>query len=55
MDNEEWIRLPPEGQKCPVTGLARTSLSEILKERDPQTGELFVLSLKIQVRRPDEQ
>jgi len=43
MDNEQWIRPPPEGQKCHVTGLARTSLSEILKKSDPQAGELCAL------------
>lgn len=40
-----WIRLPAEGEKCPVTGLYRTALSEILEERNPATGEKCVLSI----------
>ena len=40
--SEEWIRLPRPKERCPVTGLSRTSLVEILDEKDPATGELCV-------------
>ena len=40
--SEEWIRLPRPKKRCPVTGLSRTSLVEILDEKDPATGELCV-------------
>lgn len=46
MENDQWLRLPPEGEKCPVTGLYRTALAEILEDRDPLTGEKCVLSLE---------
>jgi hypothetical protein len=39
---DEWIRLPKEGEKCPHTGLSRTSLNELLNEADPETGEKLV-------------
>lgn len=42
---EEWIRLPDPGERCPVTGLSRTSLAEILAETDPETGEKLVVSI----------
>jgi hypothetical protein len=41
---DEWIRLPKEGEKCPHTGLSRSSLNEILSETDPATGEKLVRS-----------
>ncbi|MEI8341088.1 MAG: hypothetical protein WCH43_06065 [Verrucomicrobiota bacterium] len=41
---DEWIRLPADGEKCPHTGLSRSSLNEILNETDPETGEKLVLS-----------
>lgn len=39
----EYIRLPKPGEKCPLTGLSRTSLVEVIDERDPQSGEFLVL------------
>jgi len=39
---EEWIRLPKPKERCAYTGLSRTSLIEIIDEKDPQTGEYFV-------------
>ena len=41
---DEWIRLPADGEKCPHSGLNRSSLNEILNETDPETGEKLVLS-----------
>ncbi len=46
MENDEWLRLPAQGQRCRVTGLYRTSLLEILNERDALTGEKSVLSIE---------
>ena len=43
--NPEWIRLPKEGEKCPLTGLSRSSLNEIVDEVDPDTGEKVLLSV----------
>ena len=48
MDDDSWIRLPEEGEKCKVSGLSRTGLSELLEEADPVTGEKYVLSLRKQ-------
>jgi len=48
MDNDSWIRLPAEGERCKVSGLSRTGLSELLEESDPVTGERFILSQRIQ-------
>ena len=42
MDDDIWIRLPEEGSRCPHSGLARTSLRELVLERHPITGEFFV-------------
>ncbi len=39
----EDTRLPKPGEKCPLTGLSRTSLVEVIDERDPQSGEFLVL------------
>lgn len=39
----EYIRLPKPGERCPVTGLSRTSLVELIEERDPESGEFVVL------------
>lgn len=39
----EYIRLPKPGERCPVTGLSRTSLAEVIDERDPVSGERLVL------------
>jgi len=39
----EYIRLPKPGERCPLTGLSRTSLVEVIDERDPESGEPFVL------------
>jgi hypothetical protein len=41
----EWLRLPKDQEKCPVSGLSRSSLNEILNETDPVTGEKLVESL----------
>lgn len=38
----EWIRLPKPKERCCYTGLSRTSLVEILDEKDPKTGESLV-------------
>lgn len=46
MDDEAWIRLPNEGERCKISGLSRTGLSEILEEADPDTGEKYVLSVR---------
>ena len=46
MEDNEWPRLPAEGDKCFVTGLYRSSLAEILEERNPSTGEKYVLSVE---------
>jgi hypothetical protein len=40
---EEWIRLPKPRERCLTTGLSRTSLVELLDERDPETGDLLIL------------
>lgn len=42
---DEWIRLPKPRERCLTTGLSRTSLVELLDERDPQTGNLLILQL----------
>ncbi len=39
---EEWIRLPKPRERCLTTGLSRTSLVELLDERDPETGSLLI-------------
>ena len=48
MDDEAWIRLPDEGERCKTSGLSRTGLSELLEEADPVTGEKYVLSMRKQ-------
>jgi hypothetical protein len=48
MDDDCWIRLPDEGERCKVSGLSRTGLSELLEEADPLTGEKYVISLRKQ-------
>ena len=48
MEDDSWIRLPEEGEKCKISGLSRTGLSELLEEADPVTGEKFVLSMRKQ-------
>lgn len=48
MDDEAWIRLPDEGERCKVSGLSRTGLSELLEEADAVTGEKYVLSMRKQ-------
>jgi hypothetical protein len=48
MDDDFWIRLPEEGEKCKISGLSRTGLAELLEEADPVTGEKYVLSLRKQ-------
>lgn len=45
MTDDAWIRLPEEGSRCEHTGLSRTSLRNLLDERDPSTGEFFVESI----------
>ncbi len=40
----EWIRLPKDQERCPLTGLSRASLNQILSETDPETGEKLVES-----------
>lgn len=40
---DEWIRLPKPRERCLTTGLSRTSLVELLDERDPETGDLLIL------------
>lgn len=45
MDDSVWIRLPDEGERCPVSGLSRTSLAELLEETDPVTGEKLIVSM----------
>jgi len=42
---DDWIRLPKDQEKCPYTGLSRSTLNEILTETDPLTGEKLVKSL----------
>ena len=44
MSDEEWLRLPDEGERCAVSGLSRTSLAELLEETDSTTGEKCVAS-----------
>jgi len=39
----EYIRLPKPGERCPLTGLSRTSLVEVINERDRESGEFLVL------------
>jgi len=43
---EEWIRLPRPKERCTVTGLSRTSLAEILDEKNPATGEPYVMQYR---------
>jgi len=45
MSDTEWLRLPEEGKRCTVTGLSPSSLTELLNERDPETGELLIRSI----------
>jgi len=45
-DDSEWIRLPRPRERCAVTGLSRTSLVEIIDEKDPRTGEYFLKQYK---------
>lgn len=45
MEESEWIRLPDVGERCPITGLSRTSLAELLEETDPITGEKLIVSM----------
>lgn len=42
----EWMRLPKPKERCPVTGLSRTSLVEILDEKNPATQEPYVLQMR---------
>ena len=42
-EKNEWMRLPKTRNRCPVTGLSRTSLVELLDERDPSTGDFLIL------------
>jgi hypothetical protein len=30
-DNSVWIRLPRPGERCPITGLSRSSLAELVR------------------------
>ena len=46
VEEDAWIRLPDESERCKISGLSRTGLSELLEEADPVTGEKFVLSLR---------
>ncbi len=39
----EWVRLPKPRERCPLTGLSRTSLVEVIQARDPKTGEYLVV------------
>ena len=48
MDDDCWIRLPDEGERCKISGLSRTGLTELLEEADPVTGEKYVLSMRKQ-------
>lgn len=44
--DDEWMRLPKPRERCPITKLSRTSLVEILDERDPETGEYLVKQMR---------
>ena len=44
--DDEWIRLPRPKEKCRYTGLSRTSLVEVLDEKDPLTGEPYVIQMR---------
>ena len=44
-ENDDWIRLPEEGTRCPHTGLSRSCLRELVMERHPVTGEYLVESV----------
>jgi len=41
--SEEWIRLPKPKEKCPITGLPRSTLVDLLNTKDPKTGEYVIL------------
>jgi hypothetical protein len=43
---EEWMRLPRPKARCPITGLSRTSLVEIIDEKDPVTHEPYVKQMR---------
>lgn len=45
-DEKVWMRLPKPKERCKVTGLSRTSLAEILDEKDPKTGEPYVVQYR---------
>lgn len=45
-NDDEWIRLPKPKERCPITNLSRTSLVEILDEKDPVTGEHLVKQMR---------
>jgi hypothetical protein len=38
----EWVRLPRPRERCPLTGLSRTSLVELLDLKDTQSGEYLI-------------
>lgn len=42
------MRLPKPRERCPVTGLSRTSLAEILDEIDPATQEPYVRQMRVE-------
>ncbi len=45
-NDDEWMRLPKPKERCPITKLSRTSLVEILDERDSVTGEYLVKQMR---------
>ncbi|MGB8353153.1 MAG: hypothetical protein WCD79_04640 [Chthoniobacteraceae bacterium] len=42
-NESEWIRLPRPKDRCPVTGLSRTSLVELIDSKDSKSGEFLIL------------
>ena len=46
----EWLRLPPTGKYCPISGLSRSTLNELILATEENGGKPPVLSVCLRKR-----